>query len=601
MNYNEDILTLTPSAIAESRLQFSVPLYQRLFAWGHEQVERLLLDLHEHFMAKKRTTPYYLGMITVARRNMHYDLIDGQQRFTMLALLAIALQWKDFLLNESFLTFVGRPDDKAYLKELIRGNQATDTGYVNKPMEQALLQIRTFLEAQDMFPDGWQVFAEKVMKQTTLFVTVLDKHYVEHPSALNRYFENMNSCGKSLEQHEILKVNLLNRCTAGQEQKAAIWNAVSAMNRPLLPRMHDESTDDYRQRLKQIIVDVLAEGELGHVIGETVIDPQDSTTIDVIPPRKKAPDMIRETNSEDAIVTFPEFLLMVLNLHNPTQRSNADPSRLLPAFEMEHRLDDLDRFYRDLLIYRLLMDYYVVRREYASSGSRYTLWFRDPHSDSEASTPGEEAVLQYESMLEVSTSFYYWLEPLLAWLRTQEHKNLDSNLLLTKLKEIDQHIPGHEEVPPMEKLSYRSDNRYWFWLLDYLLWENRKTLFGEEEMPAVKQYVFRRNRSIEHLHPQNQANNESWNQEEIDHFGNLAMISQGLNSYQSNKPVNEKFAVVEDQADRRILQSLKLYRMYLDAKGKGTEWTPGEHGTMKRHAHDMYQLLKTFRPPTIAN
>ena len=40
----------TPKEIAESSLLFSIPLYQRLFEWERDQIEKLLNDLKLHFL-----------------------------------------------------------------------------------------------------------------------------------------------------------------------------------------------------------------------------------------------------------------------------------------------------------------------------------------------------------------------------------------------------------------------------------------------------------------------------------------------------------------------------------------------------------------------
>ena len=123
----------------------------------------------------------------------------------------------------------------------------------------------------------------------------------------------------------------------------------------------------------------------------------------------------------------------------------------------------------------------------------------------------------------------------------------------------------------------RYDNgidRYWFWRLDYYLWEKREELFeNENEREIVDDYKFRTNRSIEHLHPQHQAHNEEWQVDDIHSFGNLAMISQSFNSEQSDDPVLVKFARISEQAKNHNLQSIKLYRMYLDSNMAPTGWS----------------------------
>jgi len=164
--------------------------------------------------------------------------------------------------------------------------------------------------------------------------------------------------------------------------------------------------------------------------------------------------------------------------------------------------------------------------------------------------------------------------------------------LLTMLKNIDNSI--RKFPSSIESLSYdNGPDRYWFWRLDYYLWEKKEQFFENvNDQEIVGDYVFRANRSLEHLHPQHQDNNEKWPIECVHSFGNLAMISQSFNSQQSDDPVTVKFARIADQAHNHALQSLKLYRMYLDAKGNPDGWTIEK---VKSHQQEMFELLvKTF-------
>ena len=101
-------------------------------------------------------------------------------------------------------------------------------------------------------------------------------------------------------------------------------------------------------------------------------------------------------------------------------------------------------------------------------------------------------------------------------------------------------------------------------------------------------YIFRSNRSLEHLHPQDQTQNTVWPFEKVHSFGNLAMISPGFNSQQSNDPVTVKFARILDQANNYALQSIKLYCMFLEAKGAPDGWTIEK---MEEHGQKMYDIL----------
>ena len=126
------------------------------------------------------------------------------------------------------------------------------------------------------------------------------------------------------------------------------------------------------------------------------------------------------------------------------------------------------------------------------------------------------------------------------------------------------------------------------------MWEQKEQFFKNvKELEIVGDYVFRANRSLEHLHPQHQDNNDEWPTECIHSFGNLAMISQSFNSQQSDDPVTVKFARISDQANNHALQSIKLYRMYLDAQGTPDGWTPPK---MDAHKTEMFNFLSETFP-----
>ena len=112
--------------------------------------------------------------------------------------------------------------------------------------------------------------------------------------------------------------------------------------------------------------------------------------------------------------------------------------------------------------------------------------------------------------------------------------------------------------------------------------------FGQNKNKK-RQSLFRANRSIEHLHPQHQVNNDEWTIQNVHTFGNLAMISQSFNSEQNDDPVTVKFARIKDQAANQALQSIKMYLMYNDADKNPNGWTKE---VMLAHQAKMYELLK---------
>ena len=155
---------------------------------------------------------------------------------------------------------------------------------------------------------------------------------------------------------------------------------------------------------------------------------------------------------------------------------------------------------------------------------------------------------------------------------------------------------NQRELPPPASLRYGQIDRYWFWALDYILWEQAMdgALAGveKEDLPAIKAYRFRRNRSIEHLHPQTSDN--PWDENDLHGFGNLAMISASFNSTQGNDSVGVKFARVKDtQLPAHKLESIKLLIMFRAAKDE-TGWT---RDNAKSHREAMYKLLVAVSTP----
>lgn len=172
---------------------------------------------------------------------------------------------------------------------------------------------------------------------------------------------------------------------------------------------------------------------------------------------------------------------------------------------------------------------------------------------------------------------------------------------------------GHGDV-----LKYGSEAvRLWLAFLDYLLWdlaskdcqddkqddlcEDGKIFkdIDKATMNAVKSYVFRRNRSVEHLHPQtdsNSAHQEKWNEAWggngrtiKDFFGNLALISAGRNSEYSNESVGGKADRVRRLVENKSIESIKLLLMLKNCDGKDEKWTPE---CALNHANGMLSVLK---------
>ena len=111
---------------------FNIPIYQRLYVWGEDQVLTLLNDLVNAY--ERREDLFFLGGTLLVERGgvpgRHFDLIDGQQRFTTLWMLCHAWSGalKPFLTvtsgttTEPRLRFAIRPEVNRFLKTLAVGD-----------------------------------------------------------------------------------------------------------------------------------------------------------------------------------------------------------------------------------------------------------------------------------------------------------------------------------------------------------------------------------------------------------------------------------------------------------------------------------------------
>lgn len=310
---------LTPATIARTNSIYFIPIYQRLFEWDEPRILQLLDDL-THSFKKDVNSQYYIGMLTSNEKN---ELIDGQQRFTVIMLIGICLYqyancWCDFLLtkeNRMRLSFSARNDDNIYMDALYKQKE---TNYVNINMKRGLDCIEQYVLNNFKSDSERESFAKYVFEHLSVFISRLPKQY--NAKSLNKYFETMNSTGKNLENHEILKVNLL-KDAHDKVRLTKIWNAVSDMDQHLIRRRKGESIEclinRYRYALNAISrndMDELFEGNYINDLKNTENKEGKYKSIGEIRAFSERPERQRLSrgNGFHSILSFTEFLLQIL-------------------------------------------------------------------------------------------------------------------------------------------------------------------------------------------------------------------------------------------------------------------------------------------------
>lgn len=565
-NYNAAYSIKT---LMDKNIQLNIPIYQRLFVWEEEQINLLLNDLYNSFTAPNNP-PYYIGIITIVENNGKWDIVDGQQRLTFLSLFGAFYlfsktqnkqQWQKFLFindeeNDLRIDYTGRPEDREDLKKIANG----------KFTEIQNCNFRTFLECIEKFKknkeEKWDEFTDYVYEKASFLVSELPAQYA--PADLNLFFEKMNSTGRQLTPVEQIKGIYF-------PGRSAEFDACLNFEKAFAEGSNAEKTD------QKSLLDIL---------DETQVNPEEN-----------------KQNSDEAgarSILRPEvFLLHCLEIakKSPEQSSSQaierDGRKVLKTFKEyvgENKKIKPNNLLGTMKEYRKWLDENIIYLEASSDGSwEYRFRREDAEQWDNLQQNEEKKLKQFQSMLYVSSSSYQqWV------LDAYEKKKIT-------LKDLKNQDNARHPSPESVSMTYPSIDRYLFWKLDYLLWEEFtedpekfSSSYGltDEEKGAISNYKFRRNRSIEHLHPQTDGDNSDW--KDAKHgFGNLAMISSSFNSFQQNDSVGVKFArLQETQIPNGNLESIKLLLMFKLAGGKESEWTTSK---AKDHGTAMYKLLESSR------
>ena len=617
----------TPCTINDA--EYSIPLYQRLFEWGSENVAQLLDDLQsafEKYIHVSSSTiseidptegDYYIGMLTSTVADKSGEklyLVDGQQRFTVMTLIGCVMQsyardsWRKFLLyrEKPRLSFISRKSDELYLIKLINQEFDYEGELVNYKMKEA---IKTVRDHMDKFQGDKEAFANYIYNHLSFFISELPEKY--GVQELNKYFERMNSSGKDLEHHEILKVKILSKLDGNVSLYMQLWNKIADVDTILLRKKEyqKESEDEYNARKNKVLMSSLTDIEASPELINNLKDEdnKDALPIKNIGIRNKKPQDFSNNhfNGSKSVLRFPQLLLLTLFLYlknkkgdefSPKLEDFFNQNKLLETFQKHLPFEGvsvnkecLKEFFEHLLHYRVAMDVCFVRSlEYG-----YSLDMNLPEDNKDL-----RELMMFESFLYVSSSnltYYRWFGWLMAYVMNNKRIPNAKELFLELKKQTD----SLNKLPKYSKLHFGKEIKYWFWRLDFYIWQHRYELFKSEEdasyLDIAENYVFIRNRSIEHIAPQHPKTESKlqWSESEDDNallnsFGNLVMISQSLNSALSNSSYEEKKAHVESYFNsvNGTIESLKLLMVYKDFS---TCWSKDN---IPLHGEKMYSFLK---------
>lgn len=478
---NEPIQTFKVQALFENKQTYIIPMYQRNYAWGEKEIDQLILDIQDYQKQFEQlnqgqtqgSKKYYIGTLVVFERSKGtYEIIDGQQRFTTLTLLAICLKRlskeEKIVLDMSWfnqfnLDFQSRPKSSLTFQALLRGDhlQHLKSSEYNADLVQGfeLLQraIQKIIKQGDL-----SIFCKYLFENVVITQVAVPKD-----TNLNHYFEVMNNRGEQLEKHEILKAQLLSILhkieDVGDRSSCmslftSIWDATANMERyvqygfsttqrdvifgkdwgDFVPNDFSELQKNYADNLVQ-----------PHQQNESKLRILDMLTI---PPNNiKNLDKSEEKPERfNSIINFPNFLLQVLQIWlsqtNRNEKVALDDKQLIDQFEkyillkgqgnQEHErvIENVKGFMFTLLKCKFIFDQYIVKRDYSTDHDDWSIKRLKRYKDSSSyvntldgdSSEITQKILLLMTAFHVSTptlSYKYWLNGVLYWLYQNTDKS----------------------------------------------------------------------------------------------------------------------------------------------------------------------------------
>ncbi|MDI9312820.1 MAG: DUF262 domain-containing HNH endonuclease family protein [Limnohabitans sp.] len=219
---------------------FVIPTYQRPFVWGDEQINKLMDDFINAYLEQKE---YFIGTVLTSKLNGTEELIDGQQRFTSLLLIAVA--FKAEKIDSAILNFISTKNNEIRLGFAIR----------TKLKQYIELLVRDINLANQKFTDDDIKNDDYLINIARAISTIRNKLYnlpanidkckfgdfiytkikfVKNTSPantdLNKLFATINNSGIQLEQTDILKSILLKYIKSDKFIYSRIWEACENMN-----------------------------------------------------------------------------------------------------------------------------------------------------------------------------------------------------------------------------------------------------------------------------------------------------------------------------------------------------------------------------------
>lgn len=620
----------TINDIVEKDFSFEIPIYQRLYVWKDEQVKILLDDLYESFKSNKDI--FYLGNVLVVENSndKHFDLIDGQQRFTTLWMFSIVYKeaMESFIYkNGDFrLNFSIRDEVKNFFNSFLMDKNINLK--IDENISKALVEIKNYFQNKnkDIFE-----FTKFLMQKVQLLFTIVPKE-----TDLNKLFELINNRGVQLQHHEILKAKILKNISVNERLKYSnLWDSCSYMDNYVEKNLRDIAKVKISQifsneKSKKDAEPLAVAEEVLKLIKNTKLTEFKPLSLEqILKDNKNISETVEDNLDESdsnvrSIITFSMLLQHTLRIYliEDGKKEFKDIQKildkeLLNIFDSYFFCDsnnekDVKYFIELLWRIRYMFDKYIIKWVETEEGKIHLInqlyLAKNEKSNSKSLVRREpeanEGVALLQSMLYHSQQLttHYWLTPYLYYLclnggNNKKHyeylRYLDNNLLSNRSEETlmqrtykftkDFSYRENYDYSELREAKGVGFSHYWFYKLEFVLWY----LLKDKKDKRWKEFRFTAKNSVEHISPQHpkEEDGNKVSSHILDSFGNTSLVSRSINSEYSNN----SFRVKREKFREKNINSVDSLKMDLIYDNK--KW---DDNLSKEHQNKMFEYLEEY-------
>ncbi|MBP5307832.1 MAG: HNH endonuclease, partial [Clostridia bacterium] len=321
----------------------------------------------------------------------------------------------------------------------------------------------------------------------------------------------------------------------------------------------------------------------------------------------------------ESIINFPYFLLHTLRVFahindfavGDFTSGLLDDKKLTETFDNFVKEYGAEKFSSEFIAFllksRYLFDKYIIKREFKNDNDDGDWSLKELFSYGQGGQKkpqynntrfvigkGKDGKNEHQENLMIqscmrvsytSPKIMHWITELLKYLFKEQSDLSGSNVFIERIAETA--VWENYLYKGNESLGVATPHIV-FNFLDYLLWKENKNKYQD--------FIFEFRNSVEHWYPQHPSEGSfpEWSEEaELNHFGNLCIVSRDINSKFSNLAPEAKKSTYKESV---LKGSIKL-RIMSALTDNSEKW---KNETFSEHGLEMLNLLKKYcRPETV--